>query len=99
MVNANGYHNTRTADGWRLTHQLIAEEKLGRKLREDEMVKFVDGNRRNLDPSNIQVIKKNQVSARKKLARLEAQLEDIVAQLRDLHKELGSSDPRLKAFE
>jgi hypothetical protein len=97
MVNANGYHNTRTESGWRLTHQIVAEKKLGRALK-DEIVKFIDGDKTNLDPSNIQVIPKNKQSARRRKARLEVQLEDIVAKLREVNAELNEKDPRLAGF-
>lgn len=95
MINANGYHNTRTEDGWRLTHQIVAEKKLGRRLR-DEIVKFADGDKTNLDPSNIQVIPKNKQSARRRKARLEANLVDIVVQLIAVNEELGEENPKLK---
>ncbi len=54
-VAANGYHYTRTESGWRLTHHLIAERGLGRKLTGQERVVFVDGDRTNLDPANLEV--------------------------------------------
>lgn len=97
MVNANGYHNTRTEDGWRLTHQLVAEKKLGRKLK-DEIVKFIDNDKTNLHPDNIQVIPKNKQSARRRKARLEANLLDIIAQLKEVNEELGERDSRLDQF-
>lgn len=88
MVNVNGYHNTRTATGWRLTHQLIAEEKLGRPLDETEMVKFFDSDRSNLDPDNIVVIKKGKTSLRKQKAILEAKIEDLKGKLDEINREL-----------
>jgi hypothetical protein len=54
-VSLNGYHYTRTTEGWQLTHRLIAEEKLGRPLRENERIRFVDNDRTHLDPDNIHV--------------------------------------------
>jgi len=54
-VSLNGYHYTRTEDKWELTHRLIAEEKLGRPLAEDERIRFADNDRTNLDPDNIVV--------------------------------------------
>lgn len=59
-VSLNGYHYTRTETRWELTHRLIAEKKLGRKLTEIERVRFVDNDRSNLDPSNIEVYTKRQ---------------------------------------
>lgn len=91
MVNVNGYHNTRTADGWRLTHHLIAEEKLGRPVNTDvEMIRFVDGDRSNLSPDNIEVIKKNKVGLRRRKALIEAKIEDLQAELADIEKALAS---------
>lgn len=51
----NGYHYTKTEDGWRLTHHILAEEALGRPLRENERVYFRDGDRTNLSKDNVQV--------------------------------------------
>lgn len=51
----NGYEYTKTQNGWELTHRLIAAEKLGRPLESSERTKFVDGDRTNLDPDNIEV--------------------------------------------
>lgn len=51
----NGYINVKTEDGWRYKHAIIAEEKLGRPIEKGERVRFKDGNRRNFDPSNIEV--------------------------------------------
>ena len=38
------------------THRLIAEEKLGRKLMPGEIVHHIDGNKRNNNPDNIEVL-------------------------------------------
>jgi hypothetical protein len=51
----NGYHYTKTEDGWELTHKLVAEEALGRKLASNERCRFKDGDRTNLKPDNIVV--------------------------------------------
>lgn len=51
----NGYHYTRTENKWELTHRLLAIVKMGRELRDDERVKFADGDRTNLDSDNIVV--------------------------------------------
>jgi hypothetical protein len=80
-VAPNGYHYTKTTEGWRLTHHIIAEQELGRSLAEDERTKFVDGNRRNLAPSNIKVIKKGKASLRRRKATLEARIEELQAEL------------------
>lgn len=59
-VSLNGYHYTRTATKWTLTHRLIAEFKLGRPLKDIERVRFIDNDRTNLDPDNIVVYEKRQ---------------------------------------
>lgn len=51
----NGYHQTKHKGKMRYTHHLIAEEKLGRSLTDEEQAYFIDGNRKNLDPGNIGV--------------------------------------------
>lgn len=51
----------------RRVHELIAEAKLGRKLRKDEVVHHVDGDKKNPDPKNLEVMnvnKHNAVSAK-----------------------------------
>ncbi len=82
----NGYHNTRTADGWRLTHHLVAEKKLGRKLNSDERVTFKDGKRTNLEPDNIIVVKKGQRSREAIRARLTARIAELQAELDELNR-------------
>lgn len=39
-----------------LEHRLVAEEKLGRYLRPDEVVVHIDGDRANNDPANLEVM-------------------------------------------
>jgi hypothetical protein len=80
-VAKNGYHYTRTEEKWRLTHHLIAEEKLGRPLSPHERVVFRDNDRTNLDPSNIQVKRKTTSQLRKKEEALVARLEEVQAEL------------------
>lgn len=87
-ISQNGYHYTKTKKGWRLTHHIIAEEKLGRPLTVAERVKFIDGNRRNLKPSNIQVIRKGTSSQRARLAVIEARIEELEAERDQLQLQL-----------
>jgi hypothetical protein len=85
----NGYHYTRVDGKWRLTHHLIMEKKLGRPINtETEMVRFI-GSRRDLRPENIEIIPKNKVSERKRLATLEAQIKELTAQRDMLLEELA----------
>lgn len=37
-------------------HRVVAESMLGRPLRPDEIVHHIDGNKRNNDPSNLQIM-------------------------------------------
>jgi|SRR5215831_10146877 len=76
----NGYHYTRTAEGWVLTHRLIAEEKLGRPLLENERIKFKDKDRTNLNPDNIIVFTGKEASKSRQIARLNARIEELTAQ-------------------
>lgn len=39
----------------RHAHRVVAEQKLGRKLKKNEVVHHIDGNRRNNDPDNLMV--------------------------------------------
>lgn len=66
------------------------EEKLGRPLKPNEMVKFVDGDKTNLDPKNIYVIIKKTSSARTRLARIEARIVELEAERDALIKEIES---------
>ena len=84
MVSRNGYHYTRTEDKWELTHHLIAEEQLGRPLSGDERVVFVDGDKTNLKPTNIQVKRKTTSSLRRKEAQLVARIAELQGQLEDV---------------
>ena len=38
------------------THRIVAEQKIGRPLRPGEIVHHIDGNKRNNDPSNLEVM-------------------------------------------
>lgn len=90
MVSKNGYHHTRDATGWVATHRLVAEQNLGRPLEPNERVAFIDGNRSNLDPSNIVVTTKRTASIRKQIARHKAKIKDLQAQVAILERQLKS---------
>jgi len=87
MVSANGYNNTRTEDGWRPTHHLVAEAKYGRGLTAADRVKFVDGDKTNLQPENIIVVPRTTKSASVRLAKLYALRAEIDAEIRELESE------------
>ena len=37
-------------------HRIVAEKMLGRKLKKDEVVHHIDGNKRNNDESNLMIV-------------------------------------------
>lgn len=89
----NGYHYTRQDGLWRLTHHIIAEEILGRRVDTNkEVIRFKDRNPKNLSADNIEVIVKNKASVRARLAKVEAMIAEYEAQRELLLKELGSID-------
>lgn len=96
MVNQNGYHNTKTEEGWRLTHHIIAEEKLGRPVESTEYVRFIDGDRRNLDPDNIEVVLRATVSLRSRLAVIEFKLQELQAEKKELEARLARGERKLR---
>jgi hypothetical protein len=95
----NGYSYTKTEDGWRATHYLVMEEKLGRAIQAHERVVFVDGDRANLDPSNLAVKRKTTASLRqkekqilKRIEELQADLEEVRTKIKQLESGLQSSN-------
>lgn len=88
MVNKNGYHHTKTEEGWRLTHHIIAERSLGRALKTGESVRFIDGDRANLDPKNLVVIVRGSGSLRGQIARLDERIRELQAQREELVRRL-----------
>ena len=53
---ADGYWLVQTPDGERLEHRVVMERKLGRHLRDDEIVHHVDEDKSNNDPENLEVM-------------------------------------------
>jgi hypothetical protein len=87
-VSPNGYHYTRTSTKWELTHVIIAEERLGRPLEEDERCRFKDGNRMNLRPENIEVYVSSPKTAAAQIAALKAKRDDLSAKIHQMELEL-----------
>jgi hypothetical protein len=89
-VAKNGYHYTKTEGKWVLTHWLTAEEKLGRKLEENEMVKFKDPKFKHdpYNPQGIIVIKKKTTSLRRRKAQIEDRIRELQAELEFIDKQL-----------
>lgn len=90
-ISANGYHQTKTERGWLGTHILVAEKMLGRQLRNDEYVKF-KGSRKDLTPENLQVCIRGTSNARRRLAAIEARIEELQAQADELRAEISLDD-------
>lgn len=89
-TSANGYHYTKTDNGFRLTHHLVLEKRLGRPIdTSKEQVYFVDGDKTNLDPDNIGVREKN-VRVKKRIAEIDARIAELEAEKERLQKECDS---------
>ena len=86
-ISPNGYSYTRTKGGWELTGRLVAAKTLGRSLKSNERIRYVDGNRINFDPNNIEVYVTTVKSKASRRAKLEAKIADLQAQLDDLDYE------------
>lgn len=83
-VAPNGYSYTRTKIGWRLTHHVVAEKMLGRRLKEGERVHFKDGTRTNLSPDNLEIKSTKPKTPATRRARIEAKIDDLRAELETL---------------
>jgi hypothetical protein len=84
----NGYHYTKTSDrGWIGTHRLVAEKKIGRLLEKNERIRFLDNDRSNRNPSNLQVYVVKEKSANKKRAHLETKIAELQAELEELDED------------
>lgn len=100
-VAKNKYHYTKCDDRvyaegpvWVLTHWLTAEKNRGGEQinPETEMVQFKDGYTKldYDDPRAVRIIKKNTSSVRKRIAVVEARIEEYQAELRRLKAQLPS---------
>jgi|SRR5262245_30236383 len=84
----NGYMYRRTEEGWQLVHRLIAEENLGRKLQGNEYATFKDGDRTNLEPDNVIVRTRGRSSLRRRLALVNARLDELTGMKAELETRL-----------
>lgn len=88
-ISKNRYSYTKVGSDWRLTHHLIAEKKLGRKIdSETERVIFIDKDRTNLSPDNIKVVPKGKSSLLRRIATIEARIVELEGQKYQLEREL-----------
>ena len=83
----NGYQYTRTETGWQLSHRLVVERELGIEIGANERVRFVDGDRSNLSPKNLVVYEVKEKTNDKRIAELEAKVDDLEAEI-ELLREL-----------
>jgi hypothetical protein len=90
-VAPNGYHYTKVKEGgrefWKLTHHIVAEKALGRKLREDERVSFKKG-KTNLSWDNLVVAEKGTGSSRRRLAQIRTRIQELQAEEKAILAEL-----------
>jgi hypothetical protein len=84
----NGYLYRKTEDGWQTVHTLVMEERLGRPLREDEFVKFSDGDKGNVDPDNLILGLKGRKSLLRRAAVVEARIAELQVTLDELNRRL-----------
>lgn len=55
LIHVGREHHLADVRGYTYEHRLVAEEKLGRRLKPDEIVHHIDRNKQNNDPENIEV--------------------------------------------
>lgn len=85
FISQNGYHYTRTLQGWRLAHHVIAEEKFGRTIDTTlETIFFIDRDRNNLAVENVGVRPKRTLTREAKIAHIKARIEDLTSMLQEL---------------
>jgi len=89
-VAQNGYHYVKCEGGWRLKHHLVAEKMLGRPLKLEERVHFI-GSKTDFSPKNIRIVEKGKSSAKRRLAVVEARIEELQAERAELLSEIAST--------
>ena len=88
----NGYWETKTKLGWERDHNIIAEQKLGRPLdHSKEWAYFIDGDKDNLSPDNIEVRPVRSVKIKRSL--------QLRTQVKKLRQDLDTFTARLEAVE
>lgn len=83
----NGYSYTKVESGkWRLTHHLVAEVKFARHVdSSQERVVFLDKDRTNLDPDNIDIVP-IQNSKQRRIIVLKERIRQLQEELTHLEK-------------
>lgn len=90
-VAQNGYHYVKVDGKWRLKHHIVAEEMLGRPLRHNERVHFV-GKKTDFSAANIKVVLKGTSSSTRRLAVVEARIDELQAEKADLLAQIARAD-------
>lgn len=89
----NGYVVVKQASGeWKYKHHILAEEKLGRLLESNERVCFKDGDRTNLDLSNIEIRWKLPAKRYQRQSHLRREIIRVQSTLRQLEEQLEPED-------
>ena len=93
FTNKNGYHHTKTETGWRATHVINMEEKLGRPLLPHEYVKFVDGDRSHYGIDNLELrTRGDRKGPQSRIDTIDAQIEELQAEREELVRLLASKE-------
>lgn len=87
-VAPNGYHYTKTEDGWELTHRVLAATKLGRPLHFNERAYFKDGDKTNIVPENIEVRVVKKVSAQERIEQKREQIKQLEFEISLLEEQI-----------
>lgn len=87
FVNKNGYHHTKTDTGWKATHVVKMEAKLHRPLMPHEYVKFIDGDKTNLNIDNLELrVRGDRKGPQARIDVIDAQIEELQAEREELVK-------------
>lgn len=94
---SNGYVVIKQNDGsWEYKHHLVAVKKLGRPLKPDERVCFIDNNRLNFDPNNIEIRWKSPAKKYRRKAFLRRRIKETRAKLESLEQQLEALEATME---
>jgi hypothetical protein len=87
----NGYHYTKTENGWMLTSRMLMEKKLGRPLLANERVTFKNNNKRDLRIDNLTLtaVKTDLKKLQQRKASIEDKLREYQGMLEDVNDEIA----------
>lgn len=86
----NGYHYTKTREGWELTSRVMMAKHLNRALLPNERVVFKNGDRRDLRIENLEVaiVKSDRAVLERRLATIEDKIRELTAMKMETEEEL-----------